>query len=56
VDPAFGTAQDVVARLKAAGVAVSALGSQTVRACTHLDVSRADCERAADAIRELAEM
>jgi threonine aldolase len=56
VDPAFGTAPDVVARLKAAGVAVSALGSQTVRACTHLDVSRADCERAAAAIRGLAKM
>jgi threonine aldolase len=54
VDSAFGTAQDVVARLKAAGVLVSALGSQTVRACTHLDVSRADCERAAAAVRALA--
>jgi len=54
VDPAAGTARDVAARLKAAGVLVSALGSQTVRACTHLGVSRADCERAAAAVRALA--
>ena len=54
VDPAFGTARDVVARLKGQGVLVSALGPHTIRACTHLDVSRADCERAAAAIRRLA--
>ena len=53
VDAAFGTAQDVVAAMKAQGVLVSALGRQTVRICTHLDASRADCERAADAIRAL---
>ena len=29
-------------------------GQTVVRACTHLDVSRADCERAAEAIRRLA--
>ena len=29
------------------------LGEATVRACTHLDVSREDCERAAAAIRDL---
>jgi threonine aldolase len=53
VDPALGTAADVAARLRAAGVLVSALGSQVLRACTHLDVSREQVERAADAIRRL---
>jgi threonine aldolase len=41
-----GTA--IVARAKEEGVLVSALGLRTVRAVTHLDVSREDCERAAD--------
>jgi threonine aldolase len=38
----------IVARARGAGVLVSALGPRTVRAVTHRDVSRADCERAAD--------
>jgi len=38
----------IVARAKEEGVLVSALGPRTVRAVTHLDVSREDCERAAD--------
>jgi threonine aldolase len=54
VDPALGTAADVVARLKGQGILVSALGPQVVRACTHLDVSREGCQRAARAIRALA--
>lgn len=54
VDPALGTAADVVARLRAVGVLVSALGPQVLRACTHLDVSRGDVEIAAEAIRQLA--
>ena len=48
------TPQDVVERLKIAGVLVTVLGENVLRACTHLDVSRTDCERAADAIRRLA--
>ncbi len=39
VDPALGTAAEVVARLKAQGILISALGPQVVRACTHQDVS-----------------
>jgi threonine aldolase len=54
VDPSLGTAKDVAGRLARAGVRVSALGDQTLRAVTHLDVSRADCERAAEAIRRYA--
>lgn len=53
VDPSLGKARDVAGRLAAAGVRVSALGEQTLRAVTHLDVSRADCERAAQAIEKL---
>lgn len=54
VDARHGTAKDVAAKLKAAGVLVAALGERVVRACTHLDASRADCERAAGIIRGLA--
>ncbi len=53
VDPAIGTAADVVARLKAEGVLMSALGPQVFRACTHLDVSREEVERASDMIRKV---
>ncbi len=49
-----GAPQAVAARLKAAGVLVAALGERELRACTHLDVSRTDCERAAETIRRLA--
>ena len=55
VSPQLGTAKDVAGRLKAAGVNVAALGGPVLRMCTHLDVSRADCERAAGIIRRLAE-
>jgi threonine aldolase len=54
VDPSFATAAEVVARLKSQGILVSALGPQVVRACTHLDVSREGCQKAAGAIRDLA--
>jgi threonine aldolase len=54
VSPALGTAREVATRLKAAGVLASALGANVVRFVTHLDVSRADCERAAAAIRALS--
>jgi threonine aldolase len=53
VEPSFGTARDVVEQLGAAGVLVSALGPQVLRACTHLDVSREQAEYAADRIRAL---
>ncbi|HEY2155762.1 MAG TPA: low-specificity L-threonine aldolase [Isosphaeraceae bacterium] len=54
VDPSLGTAAEVVARLKSQGILISALGPQVVRACTHLDVTREDCTRAAEAIRRVA--
>jgi threonine aldolase len=54
VDPAFGTAPALAARLRAEGVLVSALGPQVLRACTHLDVTREDVAYAAERIRKLA--
>lgn len=51
-DPEVGTATDVAAALKQRGVLVSSYGTQMLRACTHLDVSAAQAEHAADAIRQ----
>jgi threonine aldolase len=42
----------VVERAAAGGVAVMAFAQRTVRAVTHLDVSRDDCARAADVLAE----
>ncbi len=53
VDARHGSAQAVVAKLREQGIRVSALDGQTIRICTHLNASRADCERAAGAIRTL---
>jgi threonine aldolase len=44
----------VVARAAQRDVLVMAFGPRTVRAVTHLDVSRADCELAADVLAEAA--
>jgi threonine aldolase len=46
--PEAPDAATVVARAREEDVLVSAFGVRTVRAVTHLDVSRADCELAAD--------
>lgn len=51
VDPDLGSARDVAAALKQHGVLVHVAGAQTVRACTHLDVSAAQAEQAAEVIR-----
>ena len=45
-------APDLVARLKARGILLSALGPNLLRLVTHLDVSRADCVAAAEALAE----
>ena len=45
----------IVARAKDEGVLVSAFAARTVRAVTHLDVSSADCRRAADALAKVIE-
>jgi threonine aldolase len=45
-------APEVVARAAEHGVQVMAFGPRTVRAVCHLDVSRGDCETAAEALAE----
>jgi threonine aldolase len=47
----MGTAKEVASALRERGVLVHASGTQTLRACTHLDVSAAQAEYAAEAIR-----
>ncbi len=42
------TASDVSAGLKREGILMNAIGPHKLRAVTHYDVSRADCERAAE--------
>lgn len=55
----FGLAADVpdaptvVTRSKERGVLIFAFGPRTIRAVTHLDVSRQQCERAADVLLEI---
>jgi threonine aldolase len=46
-----GTANDVAAALQELGVLIHVSGPQTLRACTHLDVSAAQAERSAEALR-----
>jgi threonine aldolase len=52
VDPELGSARAVATALKDKGVLVHASGPQMLRACTHLDVSAAQMERAAETIRQ----
>jgi threonine aldolase len=51
VERDLGTAASVAAALKARGVLALATAPQTIRACTHLDVSAAQAERAAETVR-----
>jgi threonine aldolase len=44
--------ETVIPRLKAAGVRVESFGVRRLRAATHMDVTRADVERAARIISE----
>jgi threonine aldolase len=53
VEREAGTAKDVAAALKERGVLVLESGPQKLRACTHLDVSAAQAERAAEVIRRV---
>jgi threonine aldolase len=52
VDPDLGTAAEVAAALKQRGVLVLPTAPQRIRACTHLDVSAALAERAAQVLRQ----
>jgi threonine aldolase len=53
-EPDLGTPAQVAAALREKGVLVGAYGTRMLRACTHLDVSSAQAERAAEAIRQVA--
>jgi threonine aldolase len=46
-------AATIVAKAKAAGVLISALAARTVRAVTHMDVSREQCRRAGEVLDEI---
>jgi threonine aldolase len=46
-------AATIVTRAQEAGVLISAFGVRTIRAVTHLDVSHADCELAADRLAQI---
>jgi threonine aldolase len=52
VDRDLGTARDFAAALKQRGILVQVTAPQTIRMCTHLDVSAAQAERVADTIRK----
>jgi len=53
IDPKLGSAQACVQRLHERGVQVLATGPQTIRAVTHLDVSREQINQAIELFREL---
>jgi threonine aldolase len=53
--PGATDAATVVARAREQGTLVSAFGPRTVRAVTHLDVSAAQCDAAADVLARLLE-
>jgi threonine aldolase len=52
--PDAPTAMVLVANARARGVLINAFGPRTVRAVTHLDVSRDQCMKAADVLVEIA--
>ena len=53
VDPSLGSARDVAERYRQQGVLVLPTTPQMFRACTHLDVSRQQAERAAEVFRRV---
>jgi threonine aldolase len=52
IDSELGSSRDVAAALKQRGVLVHPTAPQTIRACTHLDVSPAQAERVAETLRQ----
>jgi len=51
VDPKLATGQEVSHALRERGILVNGTGTHMIRACTHLDISAGQAERAADTIR-----
>ena len=54
VAPSLGTASALAARLREDNILVSALGPQTLRLCTHLDLTPEDIETTASTLRRLS--
>lgn len=55
IEETAGTAAQLVQALDVQGVKVLSIGERRIRACTHLDVSRDEAERAAAALRSCLE-
>lgn len=53
IDPRLGTATEMVERLEAEGLRTIPFGPTLIRAVMHLDVSRADIERACEILRRV---
>ena len=53
VNPSMGTAADVAAYMRSRGVIISVPAPQTIRVCTHLDVTEEQVQYAARVIREI---
>ena len=53
IDPSLGTGAEVAAYLRSHGILIAALEAQTIRACTHLGVSREDILHAAEVIKRV---
>jgi len=53
VDPSWGTAGDLVDRLKKKGILVLAESARRIRAVTHLGVDREQVEEASQVIQSL---
>ena len=51
--PGSPDAATIVAKAKVAGILISALGVRTMRAVTHMDVRREECERAGEEISKI---
>ena len=51
VDPDLATARDIANRLKEKNVLLQVIGPQTLRACTHLDVSSGQAVQAAELLQ-----
>lgn len=54
LDPTLGTAAQFAARLKEKGLAVLPIGPQSIRACTHLDVTKAQIDAACQILADVA--
>lgn len=50
IEPRYGTAAEIAARMKEQGVIVYATGPQRIRACTHLDVTAEELTTAAQVL------